>query len=89
MFEVCFVIIKMLNKIKIQMIFVSKDNIIADIGKKHNDKTDARDEYFLINATNIQINIKIIVNLQSIANIRPINDATPLPPLNFNQIGKI
>ena len=50
---------------------------------------DPREEYLLI----IAITIHIIKNdkpmYRFIPNKKPIQVATPLPPLNFNQMGKI
>ena len=51
--------------------------------------SELKDEYLEIQAILIQVNKKYrpIKKLKPIKN--PIYVATPLPPLNFNQIGKI
>tara|TARA_B110000444_G_C18751915_1_gene553198 strand:- start:89 stop:277 length:189 start_codon:yes stop_codon:yes gene_type:complete len=48
-----------------------------------------RDEYLKIKKTIIQININSNETIGLIIVIIPIYVATPLPPLNFIQIGKI
>ena len=51
--------------------------------------TDDNEEYLKINKINNQIKLKTIANLIDIAKIIPKYVAMPLPPLNFNQIGKM
>ena len=50
---------------------------------------ELNDEYLEIQATIIQVNKKHSPIRKLKPNKKPIYVATPLPPLNFNQIGKI
>ena len=50
---------------------------------------DDKDEYLKINKKINQTDPNIIANLKDKHKIMPKYVATPLPPLNFNQIGKI
>ena len=62
------------------------------INKKIIENTDIielNDEYLVIYAINSQMINNIKKNKGFIANKNPKKHATPLPPLNFNQIGKI
>ena len=50
---------------------------------------ELKDEYLVIKAINNQITPNIKKNNIFNANIYPNKQATPLPPLNFNQIGNM
>ena len=52
-------------------------------------KIAAKDEIFVTKKTKAHNKNKPSPKSQSIPHIKPIAVATPLPPLNFNQTGKI
>ncbi len=49
----------------------------------------AKDEYLNLNAIINQTNKLNNATIGDVHNIKPNAEATPLPPLNFNQIGKL
>ena len=66
---------------------VSLINEIMNTVKDEN--IEAKDEYLNIKNTTIQVAINKKLNWWDKANKIPRYVATPLPPLNFNHIGKI
>ena len=61
---------------------------IAAIGALAALVKDASEDILLSTATNIQTKQQIIPIIKDNAIVAPRNVATPLPPLNFSQIGK-
>ena len=62
MLVVCLIIIKKLTKIKIYIIFISYENIIANKGNTISEEIDAREEYFFTKPIVSQDNTNIIPN---------------------------
>ena len=61
---------------------------IAAIGALAAQAKDASEDIRLTTATNNQTKQQIIPTIKDNAIVAPRNVATPLPPLNFSQIGK-
>ena len=81
---------KLLAEIKLELIKVIVVSLKDATTRTVNDeKIDATEENLNINATTIQVKINRKLKLNERANKAPKYVATPLPPLNFNHIGKI
>ena len=70
---------------------IGTDISLSNVTKKtvNDENIDETDEYLNIKLTTIHVNINKIANWTDNANKIPRYVATPLPPLNFNQSGKI
>ena len=71
----------------IALIALSLNKVTTNTVKEEN--IDDKEEYLNINETTIQVKINKTLNPYDKANKIPRYVATPFPPSNFNQIGKI
>ena len=75
-------ILESIKSIAVSLIAVTTNTVIEE-------KIDETEEYLNIRETTLQVKINNNPKAGDKANKTPKYVATPLPPLNFNQIGKI
>ena len=77
---------KVINKYEFSSKLISENEIINII---NDEIIEDKEEYLVMNAINTQDKQKINPSLSDKISSIPRQVATPLPPLNFNQIGNI